>query len=101
MAKLFTILYEEAAEGDLQGLRVFEARRIMDEVDGQLTKNPANATRRKKLLEGLAPPWDAVRPIWQLRVGDFRVFYDVDEERQEVIVRAIRRKGTKTTREIL
>ena len=101
MAKLFAILYEEAAEGDLRGLRVFEARRIMDEVDGQLTKNPANATRRKKLLEGLAPPWDAVRPIWQLRVGDFRVFYDVDEERQEVIVRAIRRKGTKTTREIL
>ena len=73
----------------------------MDEVDGQLTKNPADATRRKKLLEGLTPPWDAVRPVWQLRVGDFRVFYDVDEERQEVIVRAIRRKGTKTTREIL
>jgi hypothetical protein len=29
------------------------------------------------------------------------VFYDVDEERQEVIVRAVRRKGTKTTKEIL
>ena len=101
MAKLCTILYEEAAEADLRGLRVFEARRIMDEVDAQLTKNPADATRRKKRLEGLAPPWDAVRPIWQLRVGDFCVFYDVDEERQEVIVRAIRRKGTKTTREIL
>ena len=73
----------------------------MDEVDAQLTKNPADATRRKKLLEGLVPPWDDVRLIWQIRVGDFRVFYDVDEERQEVIVRAIRRKGTKTTREIL
>ncbi len=30
-----------------------------------------------------------------------RVFYDVDEERQEVTVRAVRRKGTKTTKEIL
>jgi hypothetical protein len=29
------------------------------------------------------------------------VFYDVDERREEVIVRAIRRKGTKTTKEIL
>lgn len=73
----------------------------MDEVDTHLTKRPAMATRRKKLLEGLVPPWDAVRPVWQFRVGDFRVFYDVDEERQEVVVRAIRRKGTKTTGEIL
>ena len=98
---MFTILYEEAAEEDLHGLRVYEARRIMDEVDTQLTKNPAVATRRKKLLEGLVPAWDVVRPVWQFRVGDFRVFYDVDEERRAVIVRAIRRKGTKTTREIL
>ena len=98
---MFTILYEEAAEEDLHGLRVYEARRIMDEVDTQLRKKPAMTTRRKKLLEGLVPPWDAGRPVWQFRVGDFRVFYDVDEERQEVIVRAIRRKGTQTTREIL
>jgi mRNA-degrading endonuclease RelE of RelBE toxin-antitoxin system len=58
-------------------------------------------TKRRKLLEGLVPPWDSERPVWQLRVGDFRVFYDVDEERREVIVRAIRRKGTKGTEEIL
>jgi mRNA-degrading endonuclease RelE of RelBE toxin-antitoxin system len=66
-----------------------------------LTKKPTTPTRRKKLLEGLVSPWDALRPVWQLRVGDFRVFYDVDEERQEVIVRAIRRKGSKTTKEAL
>ncbi len=47
------------------------------------------------------PPWDEVRQVWQLRVGDFRVFYDVDEERREVVVRAIRRKGSKTTKEVL
>ena len=35
------------------------------------------------------------------RVGDLRVFYDVDEESQELVVRAIRRKGTKRTKEIL
>ncbi len=96
-----TILYEEAAEEDLRGLRRYEVRRIMSEVDTQLRKRPATPTRRKKLLEGLIPPWDAGRPVWQLRVGDFRVFYDVDEERQEVIVRAVRRKGSKTTKEVL
>ena len=98
---MFAILYDEAAEDDLRALRAFEARRILDDVDEQLTKAPATPSRRKKLLEGLVPPWESVRPVWQLRVGEFRVFYDVDEPRREVIVRAIRRKGTKTTKEIL
>jgi mRNA-degrading endonuclease RelE of RelBE toxin-antitoxin system len=99
---MFVLLYEDAAEEDLRGLRIYEVRRILNEVDAQLTKAPTTPSRRKKLLEGLVPPWDTLRPVWQLRVGDFRVFYDVDaERRQQVIVRAVRRKGTKTTKEIL
>ncbi len=98
---MFAILYDEAAEGELRALRAFEARRILDEVEVRLVAEPTTRSRRKKLLEGLAPPWDSVRPVWQLRVGEFRVFYDVDERRKEVVVRAIRRKGTKTTKEIL
>jgi mRNA-degrading endonuclease RelE of RelBE toxin-antitoxin system len=98
---VFRILYEEAAEDDLRHFRAYDARRILDEVDAQLTKEPLIPNRRKKVLEGLVPPWDKVRPVWQLRIGDFRVFYDVDEERQAVIVRAIRRKGAKATEEIL
>src|SRR5258708_40163445 len=98
---MFGILYEESAEEDLRNLRAFEARRILDEVDAQLSPAPMKPTRRRKLLEGLVPPWDSARPVWQLRVGDFRVFYDVDEARCEVIVRAVRRKGTKSTEEIL
>lgn len=47
------------------------------------------------------PPWDKVRPVWQLRVGDSRVFYDVTEAQRQVVVRAIRRKRTKTTKEVL
>jgi mRNA-degrading endonuclease RelE of RelBE toxin-antitoxin system len=98
---MFVILYDEAAEEDLRAFRPYEVRRLMDQVDTRLTKDPTTPSRQRKLLEGLVPPWDSVRPVWQLRVGDFRVFYDVDEKQQEVIVRAIRRKGTKTTKEIL
>ena len=98
---MFAILYDEVAEKDLRALRLYEARRILDEIDNQLTKEPASRSRRRKPLEGLVPPWDSVRPVWQLRVGDFRVFYDVEKARREVIVRAIRRKGTKTTKEVL
>ncbi len=98
---MFTILYDEAAEQDLRGLRAYEARRILDEIDDQLTREPTARTRRRRLLEGLVPPWDQVRPVWQLRVGDFRVFYDVDEVQRQVVVRAIRQKGSKTTKEVL
>ena len=98
---MFAILYEEAAEQDLADLRPFEQRRVLDEVDTQLRAKPMTPTRRKKILAGILPPWNAVRPVWQLRVGDFRVFYDVNEAQREVIVRAVRRKGRKTTEEIL
>jgi mRNA-degrading endonuclease RelE of RelBE toxin-antitoxin system len=98
---MFAVVYEEAAEEDLKKLRRFDRCRVLDEVDAMLTANPAVPGVRKKLLIGVSPPWDAVRPVWQLRVGDFRVFYDVDEDRREVVVRAVRRKGTKTTKEIV
>ncbi len=62
---------------------------------------PADPTTRKKMLTGIQPPWNALRPVWQLRVGDFRVFYDVDTRSRRVVVRAVRRKGRKTTEEIL
>lgn len=98
---MHAILYDEAAEVDLRELRVHEARRILDEIDSQLPKEPTTPSRRRKLLEALAPPWEGVRPVWQLRVGDFRVFYDVDEDREQVLIRAIRRKGRRSTKEIL
>jgi mRNA-degrading endonuclease RelE of RelBE toxin-antitoxin system len=39
--------------------------------------------------------------VWQLRVGQFRVFYDVDADIQHVFVRAVGLKGRKGTKEIL
>ena len=71
---MFAILYDEAAEEELRAFRAFEARRILDEVEAQLAREPMRPTKRRKLLEGLVPPWDSVRPVWQLRVGVFRVF---------------------------
>jgi mRNA-degrading endonuclease RelE of RelBE toxin-antitoxin system len=41
-------------------------------------------------------------PIWELRVGDFRAFYDVQETNLTVFVRAVRRKDPdETTEDIL
>jgi mRNA-degrading endonuclease RelE of RelBE toxin-antitoxin system len=39
-----------------------------------------------------------VAPIWELRVGEYRVFYDVSRSESVVYVPAVRKKarGTKT-----
>jgi len=99
---VFTIRFERQAMMEVDELRAFERRRILDDVEKHLSRQPLQESRRKKLLRGLVPPWKQIGPVWQLRVGEFRVFYDVDEANSTVIVRAVRGKPPhKTTREIL
>jgi mRNA-degrading endonuclease RelE of RelBE toxin-antitoxin system len=63
---------------------------------------PLSLSRNRKILINLVPPWDVAPPVWELRVGQYRVFYDVDEGKKVVYVRAVREKPRgKTTEEIL
>ena len=96
----FEIRWDEVAVEELTVLRAFDQERILDETDEQLSEQPNVVTKRRKLLE-VEPPWEQEGPVWQLRVGDFRVFYDIDEPNKVVIVRAVREKGNLTTEEIL
>ena len=99
---MFAIRFEIKALAELDSLRAFDRARIIDDVERNLRKEPLVESRRKQVLHGLIPPWHQVGPVWQLRVGDFRVFYDVDEANGTVIVRSVRRKGPhRTTEEIL
>jgi mRNA-degrading endonuclease RelE of RelBE toxin-antitoxin system len=99
---MFTLQFSEMVAEQLSELRTFDRKRILDQIDSQLTHQPTGESRNRKKLVGLIPPWEHVEPIWELRVGDFRVFYDVDEEESRVVVRAIRRKlPHKTTEESL
>jgi len=76
----------------------FDRRGIIGSIEEQLAHEPETATRNRKLLENLTPPWQTVEPIWELRVGEYRVFYDVSLTESIVYVRAVRKKprGTKT-----
>lgn len=85
----------------LDAVRPFVRNRILDEIEKQLTHQPTRATKRRQVIQGLVPPWDQAPPIWQLRVGDYRVFYDVDEDEQKVTIHAVLWKGRKTTGELL
>ena len=88
----FEIVVHEIAESELGAQRSFDRRLLLDAIESQLVYQPTQATRHRKRLDGLVPSFDHVPPIWELRVGDFRVFYDVDETIKTVNVRAVRRK---------
>jgi mRNA-degrading endonuclease RelE of RelBE toxin-antitoxin system len=97
----YQIELAELAVRELKAIRAFDRRRIVDELKRQLAQEPSVATRNRKLLEAVSPGFEHVPPIWQLRVGDYRVFYDVDEDAQTVYVRAVRLKEPhQTTEEI-
>jgi mRNA-degrading endonuclease RelE of RelBE toxin-antitoxin system len=99
---MYEIEYVESVTDDLAHLRAYERTQILDRIEEQLTYKPTQQTRNKKVLIGLIPPWEHEEPVWELRVGQYRVFYDVDEVASVVIIRAIRHKPPhKTTEEIL
>ncbi len=99
---MFTIEYAEGVAEDLASIRPFDRSRLLDSIEEQLTHQPTAEARNKKILVGLTPPWDHEPPVWELRVGQYRVFYDVDETERRVAVRAVRRKRPdNTTEEIL
>ncbi len=99
---MFTIRFARDVIGDLRRLPAFHRTRILDAVESQLRDAPTRPARNRRLLASLVPPWTAEPPIWELRVGDYRVFYDVATAEQVVYVRAVRRKPAgKTTEDIL
>ena len=99
---MYAIAFEENVEEELAVIRPFEARRLLQAIREQLRYRPSVQTRQRKKLRGVKPPFRSIPPLWELRVGEYRVFYDVNEEERTVYVRAVRHKPPhKTTEEIL
>jgi mRNA-degrading endonuclease RelE of RelBE toxin-antitoxin system len=80
---MFTVVFNRSAGADLRYLKKADQNVILDAVAQQLAHDPLIPTRNRK----------ALRPnnlaSWELRVGDFRVFYDVDDRNSEVTVKAV------------
>jgi mRNA-degrading endonuclease RelE of RelBE toxin-antitoxin system len=98
---MFKVRLARGALGDLRRLRAHDRARILDEIERCLVEQPQQPSRNRKELTALVPPWEHVPPVWELRVDDYRVFYDVDAGARAVVVRAVRRKGRSTTKEIV
>jgi mRNA-degrading endonuclease RelE of RelBE toxin-antitoxin system len=71
----YEIRYSNEAVEQLKKLRVFDRTAVLDQIGQILTVDPTVVSKsRIKRLREPAPTQ------YRLRVGEFRVFYDVEEE---------------------
>jgi mRNA interferase RelE/StbE len=80
----FTIEVVDDAKADLRRLRAVDRAKVLDRIERHLTDRPTaqSRSRLKWLRAGTYPPY-------RLRVDDIRVYYDVDETKQLVVVLGI------------
>jgi len=83
MTMAYTIDYTASAEGDIAYFRTYEQVLIVDAIDHQLTHEPGLETRNRKALD------PNMLAVWELRIGRYRVFYDVDAVARLVLVKAV------------
>ncbi len=83
----YQIEFVSAAVEDLKALRKSDQVTIIDRCRVHLMHEPTrqSKSRIKELREDVFPPY-------RLRADEFRVFYDVDEEDQKVIIHGIAHK---------
>ena len=84
----FEIDVTESAKADLDAIRPYYRRQILDAMESHLSVTPTRESRsRIKRLQLLDVP------AYRLRVGDFRVFYDVEESLGTVTVLRVLNKA--------
>jgi mRNA-degrading endonuclease RelE of RelBE toxin-antitoxin system len=71
---MYEILYAKGIKDDFKPIPAYNREEILDKIERQLKEEPGRKTRNKKILEGLRAPWKVKGPLWELRVGEFRVF---------------------------
>lgn len=80
----YRIEYSRDAEDHLSVLTARQQTVVLETVDKQLVHQPAVETRNRRPMRP-----NPVAP-WELRIGNLRVYYDVEEELELVVyVRAV------------
>ena len=80
---MFEIKFTERAIEDLRSFETVKRKQILKGVESMLTHEPTTETRNRKRLRRnkLAE--------WELRAGNFRVFYDVDQGNKFIEIQAV------------
>ncbi len=87
----FTLFLKPSAIKDLDRLRKYDAVSVADGIEKFLSYSPTKESRsRVKKLRGIADP------DYRLRLGDYRVFYNVDVvERRVKVLRILHKEQTR------
>jgi mRNA-degrading endonuclease RelE of RelBE toxin-antitoxin system len=83
---MYDIEHTETAIQDLQWFTKRDQKVILDGIERRLRHEPTVATRHRKRLR----PNSTAK--WELRLGDFRVLYDVEPRAQVVEIKRIGEK---------
>ena len=86
------VRFSRDAERQLGDLDARDRKIVLEAIEEQLTHQPAVPTRHRKLLRE--------NPLadWELRVGEYRVFYDIEGDPAIVTILAIGVKSHNTLR---
>lgn len=76
---VYQIIFSEEAETHLQVLTVRDQRIAIEAIEEQLPYQPNVPTRNRQPMR---PNHVAT---WKLRVGNLRVYYDIEEEPEQVV----------------
>ena len=82
----YTIEYTEDAIEHLERLSATRRATVVNEVDDRLGHQPTVPARNRKRMD---PGRKIFVAPWELRLGDLRVYYDVEDELHRVIVVAV------------
>ncbi len=79
----YEIRWSPNARDHLRRLPAHQRALVLDEVERHLIQRPAEPTQKQKQL--------AENPLatWELRLGDLRVFYDVNRQEDTVDIVAV------------
>jgi mRNA interferase RelE/StbE len=81
------ILAPEAVQ-DLKLLDAYQRTKLKDLIEVHLRHEPTKTSKsRIKRLRGLR------RPQYRLRIDDFRIFYDIEEDRVEILAIILKSKA--------
>ncbi len=95
----YEIQFTAAAHADLDTLRPFDRAAIFDAIEASLRFEPTTRARNRRPVEPVGQPAE-LGITWELVVGAFRVFYDVEPYAAVIVIRIVR-KGRRTTDDIL
>jgi mRNA-degrading endonuclease RelE of RelBE toxin-antitoxin system len=81
----FPLFYTNAARAEIKALRAYDRQRLVTTIESVLRHQPT-VTSRSRLKRMTLPYWSQ----YQLRVDEFRVYFDVDEVNQTVPILHVR-----------